>query len=199
MKNKSICSNRKNVDVWCNCHCIVFLKKNWGDYFCTTPPHLEIYTIPSTDTTVITNAMTIDIPAPTHVVGPPASQSPESVIIPIMISFQIKAMMKPNAAAIATAIVLLISFMVTIFHLPTVYIEIENIRALYNNFEKNTLFVGYSRGMSFFPYNNRKQSNGQSIRITRIDTDSRTPRCSSRKFKITNGIKRSASPSWIPS
>jgi hypothetical protein len=40
-------------------------------------------------------------------------------------------MMKPNAAAIATAIVLLISFMVTIFfHLPTGFSKVKYPRAL---------------------------------------------------------------------
>lgn len=79
-----------------------------------------MYTIATTDTTVITSATTTEMAAPVHVVGPPASQSPASVIIPTIMSFQIRAMMKPNAAAIATAIALFISFMLTIFlfHLP---------------------------------------------------------------------------------
>jgi hypothetical protein len=60
-------------------------------------------------------------------------------------------MMKPNAAAIDTAIVLFISFMVTIFHLPTGILEVENIPELFNHFEKIILSASYSRGMSFFP------------------------------------------------
>jgi len=79
--------------------------------------------MPITDTIVMTSATTTEMAASVHVFGPPASQSPASVIIPIMISFQIRAMMKPNAAAIATAIALFISFMLTIFHLLTFVIR----------------------------------------------------------------------------
>jgi hypothetical protein len=57
-------------------------------------------------------------------------------IRPTIISFQISATIKPNAAAIATAIVLLISFMVTIFSPHHIYNDQENILELYNNFEK---------------------------------------------------------------
>jgi hypothetical protein len=88
---------------------------------------------------VSTRAVTIATAAAVGVLGA-VTLSPVILTIPTITSFQISAMMKPNAAAIATAIVLLISFMVTIFHLPTGFLK-ENILELYNNYEKNRIIL----------------------------------------------------------
>lgn len=66
--------------------------------------------MPNTAANVITIATTIPIINALVSANPPSCQSPASFIAPIMISFHIRAMIKPKAPAIATAIVLFTSF-----------------------------------------------------------------------------------------
>ena len=118
LNSRSVFFRRNTVDVRCES---IKKKEERGFYFAVKPPHFDIKTVPRTETTVITTPTTIPIIRAVVSANPPSYHRLASFIAPIIISFQIRAMMKPNAAAIATAIVLFISFMVTMFHLPTFF------------------------------------------------------------------------------
>ena len=75
--------------------------------------------MPKIHTNVMITAENIAIPALLHDVGPPSCHMPARTMSPMIISFHIKAMMKPKAAAIAVDMLIFTSLNLTILSLAT--------------------------------------------------------------------------------